>query len=240
MVGDKDRGNRRTPVSAPNGPTSAQRPPGNTGHLRSILLDGLSVAERQAFLGECTPLHIPTPTEILSQGEPTRICYLIVQGRVEVTFLDRDGNSVLTHVAGPGEMVGEVEVLSDLPCTATCRTFPHTRLLSFAAPQLLRHVPPDLLLRNLAVLFHNRLLLHSRMRAITQFYTAEARVRLHLLNLADGRSEVQINQAQLAQMAGCSRQTVNRVLGEMRAEGQIATRRGSIRILNGASMRLGA
>lgn len=238
MVDDEGRGSRSELVSGPKGTKRGQRPSGNLVHLHPILLDGLTASERQAFLRECTPLHIPVPTEILSQGEPTRLCHLIVQGRVEITFLDKDGNSVLTHVAGPGEMVGEVEVLCDLPCAATCRTFPHTRLLSFGAPLLLRHVPLELLLRNLAALFHDRLLLHSRMRAITQFYPAEARVRLHLLHLADARSEVQISQAQLAQMAGCSRQTVNRVLGELRAEGQIETRRGSIRILNGASMQV--
>ena len=228
-----------TAVGLGAGKTSPQTA-ANLIHIQPALLEGLSAAERQAFLRDCAPQHFPAPTEILSQGEPTRQCYLIAQGRVEITFLDKDGNTVLTHVAGPGEMVGEVEVLCDLPCAATCRTFPHTRLLAFSVQVLLRHVPIDLLLRNLAKLFHSRLLLHSRMRAITQFYPAEARVRQHLLNLADARSEVQISQAQLAQMAGCSRQTVNRVLGELRAEGQIETRRGSIRILNGASMQLRA
>lgn len=240
MIDDEGRDSRPDTDSGRRGAKRAQRSPGNFTHLRPLLLNGIAAPARQAFLGECTPLHIPDPTEILRQGEPTRLCYLVAQGRVEITFLDKDGNSVLTHVAGPGEMVGEVEVLCDLPCAATCRTFPHTRLLSFGAPLLLRHVPLGLLLRNLAALFHDRLLLHSRMRAITQFYPAEARVRQHLLNLADARSEVQISQAQLAQMAGCSRQTVNRVLGELRSEGQIETRRGAIRILNEAGMALRA
>ncbi|MTH36500.1 cyclic nucleotide-binding domain-containing protein [Paracoccus limosus] len=239
MASDRRDNRRDESVAGSDGRIHAPRTSGSLAQLRPMLLDGLSDAQRLAFLKECQPLHLPGPAEILSQGEPPRSCYLIVQGRVEITFLDHDGNVVLVHVAGPGEMVGEVEILSDLTCAATCRTYPHTRLLTFGAALLTRHVPPPILMRNLAALFHNRLLLHSRMRAITQFYPAEARVRLHLLNLADNRSEVQVNQAQLAQMAGCSRQTVNRVLGELRAEGLIVTRRGAVRILNGASMKLG-
>lgn len=197
------------------------------------LLDGLTEDQRLAFYADCTPRNCTVPTELLSQGEPAPAAYLIIEGRIEVTFIDGDGNTVIAHVAGPGEVMGEVEILSGKTCAATCRTYPNTRLLSFTAPLLMQHVRTELILKNFACILHGRLMRDNRLQAIAQFYPAEARICLHLWRMAGEEiTDIPISQAQLALLAGCSRQTVNRTLAQLRDNRIIELRRGIIRVLD--------
>lgn len=197
------------------------------------LLAGLTEAQRDAFYADCLPRHHAAPTEILSQGEPAPAAFLIVEGRIEVSFIDSDGNTVIAHLAGPGEVMGEVELLSGKTCAATCITYPNTRLLLFTAAELTRHVPTPLLLKNFASILHGRLMRDNRLQAIAQFYPAEARICLHLWRqTGKDVTEIPISQSQLAQLAGCSRQTANKTLSQLREAGIIELRRGTIRVLD--------
>ncbi|SMO32694.1 Crp/Fnr family transcriptional regulator [Paracoccus laeviglucosivorans] len=197
------------------------------------LLKGLTEAERMAFYAECTPRICRTATEILRQDEPAPSGFLIIEGRIQITFVDCDGNLVIAHVACPGEVVGEIELLSGKTCAATCTTLPNTTLLVFSAALLTKHVPTEMLLRNFAGILHSRLMRDNRLQSIAQFYPAEARICLHLMNLTnEDQPEALISQGQLAILSGCSRQTVNRTLNDLRAQGIIEMGRGVIRVID--------
>lgn len=201
-------------------------------NLQPLLLDGLELGKRRAFYADCTPRTYAKPTEILCQGAEPTAAFLICEGRVEVTFVDVEGNTVLAHVASPGEVMGEVEMFSGKTCAASCRAMPDTRVLCFTAALLMKHVPVERLLRNFASILHSRLIRDNSLQAIAQFYPAEARICLHLLRLSTGRPEVRVSQAQLALLAGCTRQTVNRTLAQLRDQGVIELGRGVIRVLD--------
>ena len=207
------------------------------GRHRPALLHGLGEAELRHFLAGCSLLHYGNPTEILRQDEPADLCYLILKGRVEVSVIDINGNRVLAHIAGPGEVMGEVEIFSGRPCAATCTTLPDTTLSAFTAAQVMAHLPAEKLLRNFAGIFHDRLTRDSRQQSVAMFYTAEDRIRIYLLSLsAPDRPMVQISQSTLAGLAGCSRQTVNQTLAQLRAAGIVALMRGAVRILDRARL----
>ena len=88
--------------------------------LGICLLRGLSEEEQRGFLDACTLRHHCEETALLTQSEHTAGFYLVARGRVVVSFLDVEGNLSVIHVAGPGEIMGDVECLSDTPCAATC------------------------------------------------------------------------------------------------------------------------
>ena len=196
------------------------------------LLDGLPPERRRAFYVECIPRAFAHATEILRQGHEASHAFLIVDGAVEVTFIDVNGNTVLAHVAHPGEVMGEVELFSGKTCAANCRALPDSKLLCFNATLLMKYVAPERLLKNFAAILHSRLVRDNRLHAIAQFYPAEARICLHLLRLSSDRAEVRISQSQLALLAGCTRQTVNRTLAQLRDQRIIDMGRGVIRVLN--------
>jgi len=201
------------------------------------LFRGTSRAVMARLLEEAPVLHIRRPREILRQGEAASHLYLIVRGRIEVSFLDVNGNRVLAHLAGPGEVLGEVEQFSGLFCAATCKTLPGVMVVQLDAATILRHMPADLLLRNLAAIFHDRLTRDNQQHSVAMFYGAEDRIRIHLLTMTSPDiPEVRISQTDLAGFAGCSRQTVNRTLSQLRAAGIITMSRGTMRILDRARL----
>lgn len=197
-----------------------------------LLLSGLSEANLLKFLAGCTIRHHPAPKEILQQDTPYGFCFLILHGLVEVSTVDAGGNRIVAHVAGPGEVVGEVEIFSGRPCAATCTTTPGTILASFTARHLIAHVPSPLLLRNFAGIYHDRLARTCERQAMFMHRDAEERIRFHLLKMtAPDRPAAQISQTTLAALTDCSRQTVNRILSQWREDGIVQITRGAIRVL---------
>lgn len=199
---------------------------------RPALLSGLADTNLAKFLAGCTIRRHTEPRDILRQGEAFGFCFLILHGLVEISVIDERGNRVVAHIAGPGEMVGEVEIFCDRPCAATCTTTTGAILASFTARHVMAHVPPQLLLQNFASIFHDRLTRETQRQSMTMYQDAEDRIRFHLLKMTStGNPVAQISQATLAALADCSRQTANRTLSQWREDGIVHVTRGAIQVL---------
>ncbi|WP_068306250.1 Crp/Fnr family transcriptional regulator [Pararhodobacter sp. CCB-MM2] len=203
----------------------------------SSMLAGLPDANRAALLAECPVLTFPETTELLAQEEVPTGCYLIARGRVEISHVDRQGNVMILNVSGPGEVVGEAEIFSGQACVATCTALAGTVAMFCTAEALNRHVPAELLLRNISHMLHARLENDIHGRLIAQFSPPDQRICHHILQFtAPEAPETRLSQAYLASLAGCSRQTVNRRLGELRRDGVIEVKRETIRVLDRARL----
>gem|GEM_PF-789048 len=203
------------------------------------LFHGMTRAQLGMMLAETSVQHLRRPTELLRQGDPARWGYMILRGRIEVSFIDINGNRILAHLARAGEVLGEVEQFSGLPCAATCTTLPDTTVMLFDAALVMKHMSADIVLRNFAGIFHDRLSRDNRQQSVAMFYAAEDRIRIHLLGMtSETNPSVQISQTELAGFAGCSRQTANRTLAQLRAEGIVAMARGSIKVLDRSRLAL--
>lgn len=190
-------------------------------------MKGITADELMQFVASCIVTTSRTERPILQQGQSLDHAYLVIRGEVEISIIDTEGNSVLAHLAQPGEVVGEVELLSGRLCLANCRARMGTTLARFGLPLLRRFVPDERLLHNLACTFHDRLSRDDRQHLTAMFYSSEDRVRSHLLSLTSaGRARTQISQKDLAAFSGCSRQTVNRTLAQLRKDGIIEIGRG--------------
>ena len=197
------------------------------------LLRGLSSDARRAFEADCSLQSFSTPTEVLHQGELAKGCYMVLQGRIEISHIDSHGNPIVLNMTGPGEVAGEVEIFCDKPCVASCTALPGTVALFCTAETIWRHVPPALLMRNFAEILHGRLALDVKFRLIGQFSTPDQRICHYILQFTSPEAtETRLSQTYLASLAGCSRQTVNRRLGGLKREGLIEVKRGTIRVLD--------
>jgi CRP/FNR family transcriptional regulator, cyclic AMP receptor protein len=216
--------------------------PQEYSHLfQAPILKGLTRSQKHALLASCTSRLLKTGAYILRQGETTEGSYFIASGRVEVCYVDSSGNQVIVHIATAGEMLGEVEALSGRPCAAGCQTLTDTTVLFCPAKALFAHVPPQILIPNLCTLLHDRLMRENRNRTADHYYSAEQRIRLYLRQLtSESDDSVQISQSQLGVVIGCSRQTVNKMLGELRDAGIIELGRSAVRVLDRARLEDGA
>lgn len=220
-------------------PLIARLPPqaSHWNALSPALLGGLSGEQRLSFYAQCTPMRYAHPTQILTQEETTATAYLIVEGSAEIIYVDEMGYTVVAAMAAPGEVVGDVELLSGRPCAATCRVQANTKVLCFSANLLLKHVPAAELLVNFACSLHDKMVLNVRNHAIAQFYSAEDRIALHLNKITNHDDQtVTLSQDRLAALSGCSRQTVNRALAELRDRGVISLGRGMIHVHDRAAL----
>lgn len=62
------------------------------------------------------------------RGDRGRELYIVLDGGIEV-IKGEEGAEMAVHVAGPGEVVGELSVLTDLPRSATLRAANDTKIL---------------------------------------------------------------------------------------------------------------
>jgi CRP-like cAMP-binding protein len=201
--------------------------------LRSNILTDLPDDVKTGFIDQCQVRCHAAPVEFLTQGIAAPGLFLVAHGRVEVSYCDAEGNSSLIYIAGAGEVLGEIEALTDNPCAASCTTLPNTTLLFCPTPQIIQRIGSTQFFRNILATMYERLMRDNRLLIINQFYTLDQRLCIYLGQLSSQkRPEVEISQAQLAGMIGCSRQAINRKLAKLQDEGLIALRKGTIRVLD--------
>jgi CRP/FNR family cyclic AMP-dependent transcriptional regulator len=147
-------------------------------------------------------------------------------------------------VSGPGEAFGELALLSpDARRTATVLTLEPTVTHSIGAADFrrLRAERPEVA-EVLVVLLTAQISRLSSQLLDALYAPAETRVRKRLLELAatygppDGEALVPLRQEDLAELAGTSRATVNRVLRDEAARGTVRLERGSTRVLDRAGI----
>jgi len=202
-------------------------------HLfRCDILDGLAPAFKRNFLNACQVKVYKKPTVFLEQGEPSCGMMLIAHGYADVTYVGEDGQQVFLLRARAGASLGESEAISDEPCVATCTTAKNTTLLYCSKPQLFDALKNVNFIRNMTRIFHQHMAYDNWLKHIGQFGAVEQRLRgyLHLLSKNDCR--VVETQSYLANVVGCSRQTINRELAKLRAVGMIAQNGSEIVVLD--------
>lgn len=191
----------------------------------------LSIARRRTFRKGEVVFHRDDLAESL---------HLIVKGRFAVRITTPHGETAMLDVIGPGEAFGELALLSPgSRRSATVESLDEGETLSvlrdeFALLQAEHPGVKDCLLRLLA-----EQLTRASDRIVEAHYTdAETRVRRRLRDLAlrqGGNGEqpdISMTQEHLAEMAGTSRATVNRVLRDEERRGTVALSRGHTTILD--------
>jgi CRP/FNR family transcriptional regulator, cyclic AMP receptor protein len=198
-------------------------------------------AERQERL--TTRLRIKTferSTRIYGIGDPPDGLWVVLGGEVRLTSYSATGAEVVGLILRPGRWFGELSVLDGGPrphdAIALCRS--RLAIAPASAIEALAREDPGLW-RSIAVLTcrHHRRALARIERNV--FQTSKARLAALLSARVDKNhpdDPVRINQADLANTVGVSRQRVNRLLGELRAEGVIRTDYGRVAILNRARL----
>ena len=184
------------------------------------------------------------PHEVLArQGDEGRSFYLVVDGYLKLVQLTPEGREIVVRFVGPGEPFGGVVALEDVRYPVTALATGPVRLLAWTREALRRHIDaaPDIktnLMQEMADHMNDAL---TRVRELAT-ERVEQRVAHTLLRLArpQGRADAPalvvphpVTQQELAEMAGTTLYTVNRILSRWKAEGVLrAAPRGRISIVS--------
>lgn len=200
--------------------------------LKSDILADLPEDFKGSFLDQCSVRIFDTATVVLAQGEMAAGLFMVAHGTFEITHMTEEGQTVIIYNAGQGEIVGEVEAIADKPCAATVIASDNSTILFCPKPVLFDCVKNAVFLRNLTSVFYERLVRDNKFKSVDQFYPVEKRLCAYLQQMFREKGEISKSQAYIANVVGCSRQTVNRELGVLRDQRVISLEKGSIHILD--------
>jgi len=177
---------------------------------------------------------------VFKEGDEGSTCYVVRAGRARAVREHPDGRSITLAQFGPGDIFGEMAMLDGERRSATVESMEGTdavAILSADMHRLLREYP-DISVKLIAAL-GQRLRETNERLARQSFQTVQSRVASVLAQLvestrAEGVTEgdvvITATQAELAQLAGSSRESASRFLAVLERAGIISQGRGKLTV----------
>lgn len=208
-------------------------------HIR--LFDGVSPSEMQEMekitrmeeVRKRQPLYLP--------GDPSSSVYLLKRGRVKIANTAANGKEVTFEIIEAGDVFGELDVLQDTPRSTSAEALDDALICVIPRKEFDQYLAmhPNVTI-NLTKLIGLRLKkIQSRVEDLV-FRDVPARLAHHLSELGKSegdpgpqgvRLKVKLTHQEMANLIGCSRETVSTTLGQFREEGLIHTEGRTVIIL---------
>lgn len=171
------------------------------------------------------------------QDELPEGVYFLREGLVRATMLAENGRELLIAILGPGESIGDLEYLLNLPLVCEVRALEATTSIFIGNSNLdrLLHSDPELslaLARILAERVHrNSLRLSNRLAHPLEYSLLKAALNRLDSPQADGRP---LGKADLVDYLGVTERHVSRLLRSLGTRGILASQSGRIMLLDRA------
>jgi CRP-like cAMP-binding protein len=201
------------------------------------LFGGLDDDARRAVWAHMRRRRFARGEVIFHEGDPGDALHHIVKGHVSVRVSTPRGDQAILRVLGPDDVIGEMALVSPGPRAATVTALEPTETMmldreSFAELRKQRPSVDDFLLD--ASIAEVRRLSAALLEAL--YLPVEQRVLRRVLELGElyrngGTICVPLGQDEIAQLAGVTRQTVNKVLAKAQQDGALRIERGRLEIL---------
>lgn len=217
------------------------------GLLRSVpLFAELDEEELERFSRVAVPRSYPEGTRVFHEGDRSDACYIVRSGTFRVTREHPDGRAITLATLTAGDIVGELAMLDGEVRSASVETLGGDgELLALPASDVrsLLEKHPDITVKMVAALTRRLRAANERISR-QSFQTVPSRVAGVLSQMvadegADGTNReitIRMNQADLAQLAGTSRESVSRFLADLERSGVVRAGRGQVTILEPAKL----
>lgn len=181
---------------------------------------------------------------VFKEGDEGTTCYILRSGKARAVREHPDGRSITLAHFVPGDIFGEMAILDGERRSATVEVTEGTETIAILAADMHRllRAHPDISLKLIAAL-GQRLRETNERLARQSFQTVQSRVAAVLAQLVaaarteggegdDGGGDVliTITQAELAQLAGSSRESASRFLAVLERAGIITQGRGRLTV----------
>ena len=180
---------------------------------------------------------------IFHLGDPGDALFIVSSGAVKITLPSETGDEAILATLRPGDFFGELALLDGAPRSATAAALEPTETLVLPRQRFRELIATEPVIRDalLASLARElrRLTLHVEE---LHFLDIAGRLAARLVRLADEQGKsladgsvrlaAPLTQSDLAAMVGCTRQSVNKLLGLFVDDGYIRLDRDAIVILN--------
>ncbi len=175
---------------------------------------------------------------VFREGDSSDTCYVVRSGRARAVREHSDGRVITLATFGPGDIFGELAMFEDERRSATVEAVEPTTVVAVLGPDMRRLMAEHPGISTRLVIALGRRLRETNERLARQsFQTVQSRVAAVLAELvvqerpqaAAGEDVlVTATQADLAQLAGSSRESASRFLAVLERAGVISQGRGRL------------
>jgi CRP/FNR family transcriptional regulator, cyclic AMP receptor protein len=186
------------------------------------------------------PRRFAAQQVIFREGDSSDTCYVVRRGHARAVRENVDGRSITLAHFGPGDIFGELAMFDDERRSATVETLDAVEAIAIAGSDMRRLMSEQNgIAAKLAIALGRRLREANERLARQSFQTVQSRVAGVLLQLveqaqAEGAGEsdvlIRITQADIAQLAGSSRESASRFLAVLERAGIVTQGRGRITV----------
>ena len=184
------------------------------------------------------PRHFEPGQAVFREGDSSDTCYVVRSGNARAIRSHGDGRTITLAAFGPGDIFGELAMFEDELRSATVEAVEPTNVVGVLGPDMRRlmNEHPQIAVR-LVIALGRRLREMNERLSRQSFQTVQSRVAVVLGGLveqeiADGKGEADVlvtaTQADLAQLAGSSRESASRFLAVLERAGVISQGRGRL------------
>lgn len=202
----------------------------------------LEPAEMSALAAELPSKEYRGGSLIYSPHQPLEALFILKAGRVRIFRISPDGRALTTAILEPGTIFGEMVVIGQQMHDSFAEALDDVEVCLITKDDVQR-----LLLGDVRIAARISETLGRRLAQIEQrlsdaiFKSVPERIAGTLLVMAQPRAlgrhpQVNLTHEQLAALAGTSRETTTKVLGELAELGLITLGRGRISILDSAGL----
>jgi CRP-like cAMP-binding protein len=196
----------------------------------------------QSDLERIGQLAVPRQFEpgqaVFREGDQSDTCYIVREGQARAVRTHGDGRTITLATFGPGDIFGELAMFEDERRSATVEATEPTSVVAVLGPDMRRLMAEHPEISTRLVIALGRRLRETNERLTRQsFQTVQSRVAVVLSELvaqelaegADAKDVlVTATQADLAQLAGSSRESASRFLAVLERAGVISQGRGRL------------
>jgi CRP/FNR family transcriptional regulator len=208
------------------------------------LFAGLSEPELDRIAQVSVLRHYPAGSVILREGDAGDTCYVMRSGRARILREHSDGRAITLTNVGPGEIFGELAMFGGEVRSATVETLEYVEAVAILADDLKRLLSehPEISVKLLEALAKKLRQANERIagQSFQKVSSRVAGVLVRLIETESGTSKLQTSgedsneivvrstQADLAQLAGSSREATSRFLATLQRAGVVTCRRGRV------------
>jgi CRP/FNR family transcriptional regulator, cyclic AMP receptor protein len=213
---------------------------------RVPMFAGLTSTEMEELAKVAVPRSYDAGQVVFREGDQGDTCFVVKSGAVKITR-EHGGRTIALAELRAGDMFGELSMFGGEVRSATAQALEDTAAVALLAGDVRRLLAgnPTMALKMLEAMA-NRVRATNQRLANQSFQTVAGRVAGVLLQLVDARQAegaaetdvlVETTQADIAQLAGASRESASRFLATLERQGLVTTQRGKVIVHDPGSLR---
>jgi CRP/FNR family transcriptional regulator, cyclic AMP receptor protein len=184
------------------------------------------------------PRHFAAGQVIFREGDASDTCYIVRSGHARAVRENVDGRTIALAHFGPGDIFGELAMFDAEKRSATLEALDDLYAIAIAGSDMRRLMRQHAeMSAKLAIALARRLREANERLSRQSFQTVQSRVAGVLVQLVEQAQsegagprdvELKVTQAEVAQLAGSSRESASRFLAVLERAGVITQGRGRI------------